>query len=109
MLFRSLAPVLELSSPDEFESLAHHYRLAGEPDKAIEYLLQAGERAQALYACREAIEHYSQALALQQEREQHELAARTLLRLGLVYSADFQFDRAQQTYEQAFDLWELAG
>ncbi|MGH2620808.1 MAG: protein kinase domain-containing protein, partial [Anaerolineales bacterium] len=104
-----LAPVLEISSPDEFESLAHHYRLAGEPDKAIGYLLQAGERAYALYACREAIEHYSQALTLQQEREQHELAARTLLRLGLVYSADFQFDRAQQAYEQAFDLWELAG
>jgi len=101
-----LAPVLEAASPDEYESLAHHYRAAGDPDKAIGYLLQAGERAHSLYACREAIEHYSQALALQQERDQHELAARTLLRLGLVYSADFQFDRAQQAYEQAFDLWE---
>jgi len=102
-----LAPVLEAASPEEYESLAHHYRAAGEPDKAIGYLLQAGERAHGLYACREAIEHYTQALTLQQDREQHELAARTLLRLGLVYSADFQFDKAQQAYGQAFDLWEL--
>lgn len=104
-----LAPVLEDSSPDEYESLAHHYRAAGDPDKAIGYLLQAGERAHALYACREAIEHYSAALALEQELDQHELTARTLLRLGLVYSADFQFDRAQEAYEQAFDLWERVG
>ncbi len=109
MIHARLAPVLEAASPDEYESLAHHYRAADEPDKAIGYLLQAGERAHSLYACREAIEHYSQALALQQERDQHELAARTLLRLGLVYSADFQFDRAQQAYEQAFDLCEQAG
>ena len=104
-----LAPVLEDSSPGEYESLAHHYRAAGEPDRAIGYLLRAGERAHALYACREAIRHYSEALTLEQEQDQHELAARTLLRLGLVYSADFQFDRAQEAYEHAFDLWERVG
>ncbi len=103
-----LAPALEASSPGEYESLAQHYRAAGEQGKAVEYLLNAGDRAHGLYACREAIELYSQALTLQQEREQHEAAARTLLRLGLVYSADFQFDRAQQAYGQAFELWELA-
>jgi len=104
-----LAPVLEDSSPGEYESLAHHYRAAGEPDRAIGYLLRAGERAHALYACREAIGHYSEALSLEREQDQPELAARTLLRLGLVYSADFQFDRAQEAYQQAFDLWERAG
>lgn len=105
-LHARIAPMLEASIPDDYETLASQYQAAGVRDKAIEYLLQAGERAYGLYACREAIQHYSRALELQLDRKEEEAAARTLLRLGLVYSADFQFDKAQQAYEQAFDLWE---
>ena len=107
-LHAQIAPMLEASSPDDYETLASQYQAAGIPDKAIEYLLRAGERAYGLYACREAIQYYSRALELQVDREEEGAAARTLLRLGLVYSADFQFDEAQQAYEQAFDLWEQA-
>jgi tetratricopeptide (TPR) repeat protein len=107
-LHAQIAPKLETSSPDDYEALATQYQAAGVQDKAIEYLLRAGERAYGLYTCREAIQHYSQALDLQIDRREDEAAARTLLRLGLVYSADFQFDEAQQAYERAFDLWEVA-
>ena len=106
-LHARMAPVLETSSPTEYETLAHHYHAAGEAKKAIDYLLRAGDRAHALYACQEAIEYFSQALELQADRQENSAAARTLLKLGLVYSADFQFDRAQSAYERAFDLWEL--
>jgi len=107
-LHAQIAPMLEASTPTDYETLASQYQAAGVKDKAIEYLLRAGERAQGLYASREAIQHYSQALELQVDRKEEEAAARTLLRMGLVYSADFQFDEAQQAYEQAFDLWEEA-
>jgi oligopeptide transport system substrate-binding protein len=105
-LHSQVAPVLEGLHPEEFESLAHHYRSAGELAKAAGYHLKAGERAHALYALRETIENYRAALELQKEMKLSEESARTLLRLGLVYSADFQFDKAQQAYGQAFDLWE---
>jgi len=107
-LHAKIAPMLEASSPDDYETLASQYEAAGVKNKAIDYLLRAGERAQGLYASREAIQHYSRALEMQIDRKEEEAAARTLLRMGLVYSADFQFDEAQQAYEKAFDLWEEA-
>ena len=105
-LHARMAPVLEALRPEEFEALAHHYRQAGEVIKAADYLLKASERAYALYALPETIEGYTAALDLLQRSGREDEAARTLVRLGLVYSSDFQFDKAQQAYEQAFELWE---
>jgi oligopeptide transport system substrate-binding protein len=105
-LHGQVAPVLEGLHPEEFESLAHHYRSAGELAKAAGYLLKAGERANALYALPETIENYRAALELLRDLKRDDAAVRILLKLGLVYSADSQFDRAQEAYEQAFTLWE---
>jgi tetratricopeptide (TPR) repeat protein len=43
--------------------LAHHWRRAGEPLKAIDYLLQAGDHARQLGASPEAVSFYQEALA----------------------------------------------
>src|SRR5207247_1009867 len=51
-------------SPEEvFGLLARHYSEADEPERAVEYLLKAGDAARALYAENEALELYGQALA----------------------------------------------
>jgi class 3 adenylate cyclase/tetratricopeptide (TPR) repeat protein len=47
-----------------FNTLAHHYRLAGDIKKELFYTLQAAERAQSIYANVEAFKYYSRALAL---------------------------------------------
>jgi len=75
--------------------LAHHFqqgRLADESltEKAITYLLQAGDRARGLYAHREAIDFYQQALTLLNEQGEYEQAARTLMKLGLTYHNAFE-------------------
>ncbi|MBM2843306.1 MAG: 4-phytase, partial [Anaerolineales bacterium] len=105
-LHARVAPALAALRPEEFEALAYHYRQGGETGRAADYLLKAGERAYALYALPETIDNYTTALELLKGLKRDDDAARTLLRLGLVYSADFQFDKAQAAYEQAFDLWE---
>jgi ABC-type oligopeptide transport system substrate-binding subunit len=89
--------------------LARHFELAGIDDKAIEYLLEVGDRARGLYAHQEAIDHYQRALKLLKERGQHERAARTLMKLGLTYHNAFQFEQARQAYEEGFVLWERVG
>lgn len=61
------AAALEALHPDSFEALAHHYSQGGEPDKAINYLLQAGDRARRLGVSLEAIDFYQ--LALQKATE----------------------------------------
>ncbi|MEP7188062.1 MAG: adenylate/guanylate cyclase domain-containing protein, partial [Roseiflexaceae bacterium] len=47
---------------DYYGLLAHHYRLSDRRDKAVEYLLQAGHAARAMYANDEAIQYYGWAL-----------------------------------------------
>ncbi|MEA2626676.1 MAG: hypothetical protein QOD06_2721 [Candidatus Binatota bacterium] len=49
---------------DVVEQLAEHYARSGNPAKAIEYLLRAGDRASALFAHGEARVYYRRALAL---------------------------------------------
>lgn len=53
-----------------FNTLAHHYRLAGDIKKELFYTLQAAERAQSIYANAEALQYYSRALELLDQIEQ---------------------------------------
>jgi ABC-type oligopeptide transport system substrate-binding subunit len=89
--------------------LARHYVEAGEGEKAVDYLLQAGDQARGLYAHREAIDHYQQALILLKEQGAYERAARTLMQLGLTYHTAFDFRQARQAYEEGFALWQRVG
>ncbi len=105
-LHRRAAAAIEARRPDDFESLAYHYNQAGDAKEATNYLLKAGDRARRLYACQEAIDHYQRALTFLREQGEHKRAARTLMKLGLVYTAAFEPDKAQEVYEEAFTLWE---
>jgi MarR-like DNA-binding transcriptional regulator SgrR of sgrS sRNA len=89
--------------------LARHYVEAGEGERAVDYLLQAGDQARDLYAHQEALDHYQRALKILKERKEHERAARTLMKLGLTYHTAFDFRRARQAYEEGFTLWQQAG
>jgi ABC-type oligopeptide transport system substrate-binding subunit/transcriptional regulator with XRE-family HTH domain len=86
--------------------LAHHYAEAGNRDEAVNYLLQAGDRARTLYAHQEALDHYQHALGLLKEMGDEERAARTLIKLGLTYNIAFDFERARRAYEEGLQLWQ---
>jgi ABC-type oligopeptide transport system substrate-binding subunit len=105
-LHSRVAAAIEALHPEDSEALAYHYDRGGDYEKATDYLLQAGDRARRLYACQEAVDYYQRALILLKEQAQHERAARTLMKLGLVYTAAFESDKAQEAYEEAFTLWE---
>jgi oligopeptide transport system substrate-binding protein len=110
---RQVAEALERLYPDRIEEqvglLAHHWERAEEPEKATEYLSRAGDQARLAYAHQEAIDYYRRALAFLKEQEQHERAARTLMKLGLTYHTAFDFRQARQAYEEGFALWQRAG
>ncbi len=89
--------------------LARHYAEAQQGDKAVHYLLGAGDQARALYAHQEAIVYYQKALELLKEQGQYQRAARTLMKLGLTYLIAFDFSGAREAYEEGFALWQRAG
>ena len=86
--------------------LARHFQQAGKPEQALPYLIQAGDNARALYALQEAENYYQQACQIQLKGGFIEETARTYLKLGLVYTAAFEPQKAQESYQQAFRLWE---
>ena len=109
-LHKEIAETLEMLYKEDVAivavPLAHHYREAGVREKAVEYLLQAGDQARSLYAHQEAVDHYQQALTFLKEMGATEQTARTLMKLYLVYHNSFDFQRAQHTLEAYNALWQ---
>jgi len=112
-LHRRAAQALERAHAQRLDGIAaqlgRHYAEAEDAEKASDYLLKAGDQAYAVFAYPEAIDAYQQALTFLKEQDKHERAARTLMKLGLIYHATFDFQRSRQTYQEGFALWQRAG
>ena len=94
---------LNRESPEEaYGLLARHFTEGDEPEKAIEYLLAAGDRARAMYADQEAIEHYRRARDFLVRIGDDRRARDTIFKMGLAYHLAFDFDRAEEAYDEAF-------
>ncbi|MGB3716790.1 MAG: ABC transporter substrate-binding protein, partial [Candidatus Promineifilaceae bacterium] len=89
--------------------LARHYFESGNDEKATAYLLLAGDQARAKYANRDAADFYEKALTILKDQREFELAARTLMKLGLTYHTAFDYQAARQAYDEGFALWQRAG
>ncbi|HXY84739.1 MAG TPA: ABC transporter substrate-binding protein [Gaiellaceae bacterium] len=85
--------------------LAHHWLAARDEEKAIEYLLRAGDKARQEYALDEAVEHYRALLPLLEERGREQEAALVLFKLALALHTSLRFEQANGAYERAFALW----
>jgi tetratricopeptide (TPR) repeat protein len=91
--------------------LARHFQEADDVEKAVGYLRQAGERAQRLYANREAVGYLRQALALlentqpaEARSEWHQETATGLHEsLGDVLEWTGEHDQARAVYLEALD------
>jgi len=90
--------------------LARHFQAAGMTVKAVDYLLQAGNRAVHLFANDEAIGHYrrgvelSRTLADTPQRVQMELALQVALGVPLLATRGFGDAELAQTYGRAREL-----
>lgn len=114
---RKVGATLETLFADRKEEflglLAHHFDAGGERQKAVDYLIKAGDKARLEDAHEEAIGFYRRAVELLKrpssgsEGEEAQ-AVRTWLKLGLVYHANFQFEAAHQANEAAFALQQKA-
>ncbi len=84
--------------------LAYHYYEAKDA-RAVEFLLELGDRARGNYANYEAVEFYSRALELVSDPK---LKMRVLESMGDVYVYTGEYNTAQQRYENALTLADNA-
>ncbi|HEY3069452.1 MAG TPA: ABC transporter substrate-binding protein [Gaiellaceae bacterium] len=90
-------------SPEEaYALLARHFSEAEDADKAVEYLLKAGDAARAIYADKEALEHYRKARAFLARTGDERRARDTLFKMALTYHLAFDFEHAEEMYDEAF-------
>ncbi len=83
--------------------LAYHFHQAGDWQKVLEYSQAAGERAQALYAPREALVHFTYALEAA-EQLKIPIPFSLLNCRAQTYEVLGEFDRARADYEAALEL-----
>jgi ABC-type oligopeptide transport system substrate-binding subunit/class 3 adenylate cyclase len=86
--------------------LAHHWLAAGDEERALGYLLRAGDRAREEYALDEAVGHYRELLALLERRGAEQEMALVLFKLALALHTSLRFAEADAAYRQAFGLWQ---
>ena len=82
----SLETIYEGHRGDIAAQLLHHFREAGEWGKALGYARQAAQRAKALYAYDEAIQHLKTALDLLEAENQPEMRLALLEELADIHS-----------------------
>jgi adenylate cyclase len=109
ILHEQLAQFIERAyreSVDQFvDLLAYHYEHSENEDKKREYLLKAGEAAQADYANEAAISYYQRVLPLLSPEEQ----APVMLNLGEVLQLVGQWREAEELYQQALAVADQLG
>jgi tetratricopeptide (TPR) repeat protein len=110
---RRVAEAMEALYPDRLEAfsglLAHHYLLAGERDRAIEYSRQAASQAIKLFAYEEAVQNLKAALDLIKAGENSPIQLELLEELGDVYHLLLDGHQAINHYQQALALWRALG
>jgi DNA-binding SARP family transcriptional activator/Tfp pilus assembly protein PilF len=109
---RRVAAALESLHPDQAEALTLHYRLGQNWPEAVRCALQAGQRAQAVYANQQALDYYQNADAwLAQGRvvwPAAEIAgwrANLAESQGRIHSLVGEYEAAEAAFDQARRTW----
>jgi class 3 adenylate cyclase/tetratricopeptide (TPR) repeat protein len=81
-LHRRVAECLERVAPDHVHDIARHFGEAREEERALPYIVDAGDQAAHAYASKEAMGYYNQALDILERVENVQLARRAYEGLG---------------------------
>jgi adenylate cyclase len=109
-LHRTVAECIESLYADDLsqqvEVLALHYDRARERDRAMRYMIWAGDRARERFVNREAVEYYSRALQLSQHLAGYEAQRwQAVVGLGRVHQHMGEYEEALTYYQTALEDW----
>lgn len=94
---------LHRDSPAEvYGLLARHFAEADEPQRAVDFLLKAGDAARAANASDEATDLYRRALGFMERTGDDARARQTLFKIALTYHLAFDFRAANEAFGEAF-------
>ena len=105
-MHRRVAQVIERLLPDDYESLANHFKQAGDLEPARVYFGKAGERALKVYANQEAERYFRTALEIGGSDVER---ADLLFKLGEAEFRQSHFSEARETWLEAISAYKTLG
>jgi adenylate cyclase len=96
---------LERTDPQALDLLAHHFWFSGLDDKRREYLVRAGDAAQAKYANEAAVDYFRRVAPLLADQERIDV----LTKLGAVLELTGAWSEAETVFTEAMELAESLG
>ena len=90
-----------------YELLAYHYSLSDDQDRALTYLIKAGDKTRLAHANREAINLYRQAEVFARQMDMPQAQVAIAEGLGDVLFHVGQYDEARASYELALQTSEV--
>ncbi|MBN1837924.1 MAG: AAA family ATPase [Spirochaetales bacterium] len=116
-LHRRTAEAIERLHGDDkaehYEQLAYHFERSDRPDKAIDYLLKAGEKARRSYLREEAVRCFQRSLALLETagstRRRQRQRVQALAGLGKIHEIAGRLEEMESCFRQAVALGKVAG
>ena len=85
--------------------IAHHWRAAGNSEKAIQYLRLAGDKARDEWSLDEAINHYQALAPLLEQTGRQEEASELLFQLGMTLHLAMRYREANDAWQEALRQW----
>jgi len=90
--------------------LAYHFLEGNDKEKALDYFMKAGEKAEKTYAHNEAISYLQHALELLEEKENNlETKARITEKLGAITAFIGELDVCMEHWNKSLALWNQLG
>lgn len=90
-------------------AIARHYERAGDPDRALDAYLAAGDQAIEVYAHEEALENYQRSMEIARELDRQEALVETLEAIGRVNYLSGEYDEATRYLEYLRDRTDDPG
>ena len=106
----ALEKVYDKNIEQHFGELAYHFLEGGDKDKALQYFLKAGEKAQKVYAHNEAFSYIQHALELLEEKENNlEQKVKITENLGDLKAWMGEVDASMGYWNKSLTLWNKLG
>ncbi len=90
--------------PEHYDALAYHFDRSKEVEKAVEYLMKAGDRARLLFANSAALHFYSRLAEYRRKGLPQDMLVSCYIRRGAVYRHIGMRDEALRDYRRALRL-----
>jgi class 3 adenylate cyclase/tetratricopeptide (TPR) repeat protein len=105
-LHKRVGETLERLEPQNVDDIARHFTQANETERALPYLIAAGERAVRGFALKEAIDYFTHAVQVAGPGHNLNLMRRTYEGLGNALAFAGQLERALDVYREMFEAGE---